>query len=61
MYKKYGDIPNRTKADTPPLSSIEAEERQDSDHEILVTIALLDPDARYKVSSSSSGSSLPHI
>jgi hypothetical protein len=49
MYKRYGDISNHTTPGSPPLSSMDLEEREDSDHEILVTIALLDPDARYIV------------
>lgn len=51
MYKKYGDISNRTDPGTPPTSAIDLEERKDSDHEILVTIALLKPDARFAVPS----------
>lgn len=50
MYKKYGDISNHTDPGAPPTSTLDLEERKDSDHEILVTIALLKPDARYTVS-----------
>jgi hypothetical protein len=51
MYKKYGDISNQSDGGRPS-SSIDLEERKDSDHEILVTIALLNPEARYQVSES---------
>lgn len=49
MYKKYGDISNKTANDTPQPSQIDLDERKEEDHEILVTIALLNPDARFQV------------
>lgn len=49
MYKKYGDISNKTISNSPQPSHIDLEERKEEDHEILVTIALLNPDARYQV------------
>jgi hypothetical protein len=48
MYKRCGDISNQTDGGRPS-SSLDLEERRDSDHEILVTVALLNPEARYQV------------
>lgn len=49
MYKKYGDISNKTSENSPRPSQIDLDERKQEDHEILVTIALLNADARFQV------------